>query len=56
MIKSKSFIFIILIIFFTLPLLAQITDNVKKLKIERVSQAFGYLAGQEYSLNYIKTE
>ena len=56
MIKSKSFIFILLIIFFTIPVFSQITDNVKKPKIERVSQALGYLVGQECSLNYIKNE
>lgn len=56
MMKNKSFVHLILIIFFSFPVFSQITDNVKKPKIERVSQAFGYLAGQEYSLNYIKNE
>jgi hypothetical protein len=56
MIKNQSFLYLILIIFLPFPVFSQITDNVKKPKIERVSQAFGYLAGQEYSLNYIKNE
>ncbi len=54
--KNKSFLHLILIIFFSIPVFSQITDNVKKPKIERVSQSFGYLTGQEYSLNYLKNE
>ncbi len=34
----------------------QTTDNIKKPKYERVSQAYGYLMGQEYTLSLIKSK
>jgi hypothetical protein len=52
----KSIVLSITFIFLTFLLQGQTTSNVKKPKIERVSQALGYIVGQEYSLNYIKNE
>ena len=54
-ISNKSFM-LLLIIFFTIPLLSQVTINIKTPKIDRVSQALAYCAGQEYSINYIKNQ
>ena len=54
--KFKYIITFIVFYFTSINLLAQTTDNIKKPKIERITQAFGFLVGQEYSLNYIKSE
>jgi hypothetical protein len=55
MIKRKI-LFILLILAFTIPVLAQTTNNIKKPKVQRVAQAYGYLIGQEHSINIIKNE
>jgi hypothetical protein len=54
--KSK-YIFSILLFFLTaINVFGQTTDNITKPKYIRVSEAYGYITGQEYSLNLIKEE
>lgn len=47
---------VLLFILTTNYVCGQTTDNFKKPKYKRVSEAYGYLTGQEYSLNFIKKE
>jgi hypothetical protein len=52
-----KYTFSILLFFITaVSVFGQTTDNFKKPKYKRVSEAYGYLTGQEYSLNLIKNE
>jgi hypothetical protein len=51
------YIFSILLVFLTTFIVCgQTSDNVKKPKYKRVSEAYGYIMGQEYSLDLIKTK
>ena len=52
----KSVMLSIILVFSSFSLFSQTENNLIKPKIERVSQALGYLVGQECSLNYIKNE
>lgn len=52
-----SFIFALLVLTLnTEHIFGQTADKIKKPKYERVSQAYGYLIGQEYSLSLIKNK
>lgn len=52
-----KYIYCILILFLaTINSFGQITDNINKPKYKRVSEAYGYIIGQDYSLNLIKNE
>jgi len=54
--KYKYTISILLLFITAINVFGQTTDNLKKPKYKRVSEAYGYLSGQEYSLNLIKKE
>jgi hypothetical protein len=52
-----KYTFSILLLFITIiNVYGQTTENLKKPKYKRVSEAYGYVSGQEYSLNLIKKE
>lgn len=54
--KYKYTISILLLFITAINVFGQTTDNLKKPKYKRVSEAYGYLTGQEYSLDLIKKE
>ena len=54
--KYKHAILILLFFITAINVFGQTTDNLKKPKYKRVSEAYGYLTGQEYSLDLIKKE
>lgn len=54
--KYKYTISILLLFIVAINVFGQTTDNFKKPKYKRVSEAYGYLTGQEYSLDLIKKE
>lgn len=54
--KYKYTFSILLLFLTTINVFGQATDNLKKPKYKRVSEAFGYVTGQEYSLDLIKKE
>lgn len=54
--KYKYIISILLFFLTTINIFGQTTDNLKKPKYKRVSEAYGYITGQEYSLDLIKKE
>lgn len=54
--KYRYIFTILLFVVTTINVIGQPTDNLKRPKYERVSEAYGYLIGQEYSLNLIKKE
>lgn len=54
--RYKNIFSILLFILTTINVFGQETDNLKKPKYKRVSEAYGYLTGQDYSLDLIKKE
>lgn len=54
--KYKYTISILLFFITAINVFGQTTDNFKKPKYKRVSEAYGYIIGQEYSLDIIKKE
>jgi len=54
--KSKYLFSILLLCLTSLNLFGQTSENLIKTKYKRVSEAYGYISGQEYSLNLIKKE
>lgn len=54
--KYRCIFSILLFAVTTINVFGQTTDNFKKPKYKRVSEAYGYLIGQEHSLNLIKKE
>jgi hypothetical protein len=54
--KHKYAISILLLFITAINVFGQTIDNIKKTKYIRVSEAYGYLIGQEYSLDLIKKE
>lgn len=54
--KYKYTISILLLFITAINVFGQTTDNLKKPKYKRVSEAYGFLSGQEYSLDLIKKE
>jgi hypothetical protein len=54
--KYKYTIKILLLFITAMNVFGQTTDNLIKPKYKRVSEAYGYLTGQEYSLDLIKKE
>lgn len=54
--KYKYTISILLLLITAINVFGQTSDNLNKPKYKRVSEAYGYLTGQEYSLDLIKKE
>jgi hypothetical protein len=54
--KYKNKFLTLLFFLITLNIFGQTTDNLIRPKYKRVSEAYGYLMGQEYSLNLIKKD